>query len=207
MKVHDAAGRRLLFVMAAEAEYGPHLQALIDPLICGVGPIEAAAATAAALQALKDGEGLPDLVVSLGSAGSARCEFGVVHQVSQVSWRDIDASLLGFPKGVTPFLDRPARIDLPTPLAGVPTATLSTGAKVIGRDHYAEIDADLVDMETFAVLRACERFGAPLIGLRGVSDGHADLQCIEDWQGVLHIIDEHLAQVVALMLGDPPFAG
>ena len=33
----------------------------------------------------------------------------------------------------------------------------------------------MVDMETFAVLRACQFFGVPLIGLRGISDGAAEL--------------------------------
>ncbi|MFN3520539.1 MAG: 5'-methylthioadenosine/S-adenosylhomocysteine nucleosidase, partial [Sphingomonas sp.] len=35
-------GRRVLFVMAIDAEYGPHLQARITPLMTGVGPVEAA---------------------------------------------------------------------------------------------------------------------------------------------------------------------
>ncbi len=32
-------GKRLLFVMAAEAEYGPHLKARFRPLMTGVGPV------------------------------------------------------------------------------------------------------------------------------------------------------------------------
>lgn len=31
------AGKRLLFVMAVEAEYGPHLRARFAPLLTGVG--------------------------------------------------------------------------------------------------------------------------------------------------------------------------
>jgi adenosylhomocysteine nucleosidase len=60
----------VLFVMATEQEYGTHLRRLITPLITGVGPVEAAAATAAALGALQAVGKLPDLVFSLGSAGS-----------------------------------------------------------------------------------------------------------------------------------------
>lgn len=196
---------RLLFVMATEHEYGPALRARIRPLITGVGPIEAAAGTAAALAVLQGehsskrsvpGEPImPDAVVSLGSAGSRRLPLGAVYQVSTVSWRDIDAAPLGFARGVTPFADFPAVATLPTPLAGVPTATLSTGADVVVGTRYDAIDADLVDMETYAVWRACARFGVPLIGLRGVSDGAANGERL-DWTALLGLLDERLAMAV-----------
>ena len=35
------AGKSVLFVMAAEAEYGPHLRRRFVPLMTGVGPVEA----------------------------------------------------------------------------------------------------------------------------------------------------------------------
>ena len=34
-------GKQVLFVMAADAEYGPHLRALFEPLMTGVGSVEA----------------------------------------------------------------------------------------------------------------------------------------------------------------------
>jgi adenosylhomocysteine nucleosidase len=101
MKIQSVAGRRVLFVMAALQEYGPGLRARIDPLICGVGPIEASLTMASCLRQMRDLGEVPNLVVSLGSAGSQTCQLGTVYQVSEVSWRDIDATRLGFPKGVT----------------------------------------------------------------------------------------------------------
>lgn len=193
-----AAGR-VLFVMATDHEYGPELRARIMPLITGVGPIEAALGAGIALQQARDRGALPDLVVSLGSAGSRRCELGRVYQVASVSWRDVDASPLGIPKGVTPFADHPAVMPLAMPLKGFPTATLSTGADVVGGDGYAGIDADMVDMETFAVLRACQRFGVPLMGLRGVSDGPGELGGLPDWTGLLGLLDRRLAEAVDLL--------
>ncbi|MEQ8167232.1 MAG: 5'-methylthioadenosine/S-adenosylhomocysteine nucleosidase, partial [Alphaproteobacteria bacterium] len=64
----------ILYVMAADPEYGPRLKARIDPLMSGVGPVEAAIALTRALAEARSGHGLPDLVVSLGSAGSATLE-------------------------------------------------------------------------------------------------------------------------------------
>ena len=54
----------------------------------------------------------------------------------------------------------------------------------------------MVDMETFAILRACMAHDVPLIGLRGVSDGAADLHHYDDWTQYLHVIDEKLADAV-----------
>ncbi|MCQ0988404.1 5'-methylthioadenosine/S-adenosylhomocysteine nucleosidase [Jiella marina] len=188
--------QRVLFVMAASAEYGKKLKARIKPVMTGVGPIEAALNTGLALAELNSAGTMPDLVVSLGSAGSRSLEQAEVYQVSSVSWRDIDASPLGFQKGVTPFLDHPVETPLPTPITGVPSARLSTGSDIVTGPRYDAIDADMVDMETFAVLRACQRFDLPLLGLRGISDGAADLHHYDDWATLLHVIDEKLADAL-----------
>lgn len=183
--------RKILYVMAADAEYGPHLQERFTPLMCGVGPVEAGVNMARALAA-----GKPDIVVSLGSAGSRTLEQAEVFQVASVSYRDMDASPLGFEKGRTPFLDLPAEVELPLRVEGLPSVRLSTGAGIVSGAAYEAIDADMVDMETFAVLRACMAFDVPLIGLRGVSDGAADLHHFDDWTQYLHVIDEKLASAV-----------
>ncbi len=183
----------VLFVMAAEAEYGPALRARIDPVITGIGPVEGAVQLTAALAGMHD---LPRLIVSLGSAGSARLEQAQVYQVTAVAYRDMDASPLGFEKGRTPLLDLPVRVELPHRVEGVPTATLSTGANIVSGAAYEDIAEDMADMETFAHLRAAHHFRVPLIGLRGISDGVAELQTLSDWTQYLHIIDEKLAAAV-----------
>lgn len=190
---------RVLFLMAAEPEYGPHLQARFTPLITGVGPVESAVVATEALSRLLALGTLPDLVVSIGSAGSARLRKTDIYQVSDVSYRDMDASPLGFEKGATPFLDLPTILPVPVRMAGLPEATLSTGANVVHGDTYNDIPADMVDMETFSVLRVCHRFDVPLMALRGVSDGDAELSHVTDWTEYLHIIDEKLAAIVDQM--------
>lgn len=194
------ANRRVLFVMAVEDEYGPHLKARFDPLMIGVGPVEAALNTGLALQWLEREEILPDLVVSLGSAGSRICNLGEIYQVASVSWRDMDASRLGFPKGVTPFSDHPAEMPLHMPLQ-LRAARLSTGANIVGGEDYAAIDADMVDMETFAVVRACQRFGVPVMGLRGISDGPGELTGMQGWTQLLALLDQRLAGAVDMLAG------
>lgn len=192
------AGKRVLFVMATDAEYGPHLRKLFRPLMTGVGPIEAALAMGQACASMKQSGGLPDVVVALGSAGSRRCTLGEVYQVSTVSWRDMDATRIGFPKGVTPLLGQPAEISLSTPLR-LETARLSTGANIVGGEAFAAIDADMVDMETYAVARACQGFGLSLVGLRGISDGPGEIDGITGWTDLLPLLDQRLADAVNLL--------
>ena len=186
----------ILFVMAAQPEYGPALRARIQPLMTGIGPIEAAVQLTAALARMDQ---LPRLIVSLGSAGSARLAQTEVYQVGAVAWRDMDASALGFARGCTPLLDLPRVIDLPHRIPGLPVASLSTGADIVSGPAYAAIEEDMVDMETFAHLRAAQHFGVPLIGLRGISDGAADLGGMDDWTRYLQVIDGKLAAAVDLL--------
>ncbi|MBH9982040.1 5'-methylthioadenosine/S-adenosylhomocysteine nucleosidase [Bartonella sp. B10834G6] len=191
--------KSVLFLMATELEYGEHLKKLIKPHIIGVGPIEAAIHTTKILSAMKNENRLPDLVVSLGSSGSQKLEQTEVYQVSSVSWRDMDATVLGVEKGVTPFLDLPATVDMPTLIPDFPSASLSTGGSVVSGDGYKNIETDMVDMETYAVLRSCQTFNVPLFGLRGISDGQKELERAMDWRQYLHIVDEKLANALMLL--------
>lgn len=197
--VTPIAGKRVLFAMAATAEYGHHLQKLFTPLITGVGPVESAVSVSSVLAHLGATSSLPDLVVSLGSAGSRILEQTEIYQATSVSYRDMDASPLGFIKGATPFLDLPVKLPLDYRIPGIKEATLSSGANIVSGKAYDLVDADMVEMETFSILRACHRFNLPLIGLRGISDGAEELQHLRDWTEYLHVIDEKLAVAVETM--------
>ena len=195
-EITTVANTSILYVMAAAAEYGPHLQSRIKPLMTGIGPVEAAIQLSSVLSTLKAADRLPNLVVSLGSAGSRSLEQTELYQASSVSYRDMDASALGFEKGKTPFLDQPVEIKLPITLPFLPSARLSTGANIVSGSAYDDIDADMVDMESYALFRCCQTFNLPFIGIRGVSDGKAELKQVRDWTEYLDVIDEKLASCV-----------
>ena len=186
----------ILYVMATELEYGPELRSRITPLITGVGPVVAAGSLTEKLTRRDDEDRLPLLVVSLVSAGSAQLEQCGLYQASEVSWRDMDASAIGFEPGVVPFLDLPATLKLGPFVPGIPMATLSTGANIVSGQAYDDILEHMVDMETYAVVRACQRFGLPLIALRGISDGERELGVLADWTQYLGIIVVKLAEAV-----------
>ncbi|USI73401.1 5'-methylthioadenosine/S-adenosylhomocysteine nucleosidase [Sphingomonas morindae] len=194
--LHAMRGHSLLFVMATEQEYGAALRARITPLITGVGPVEAGIGLAAALAGLAAAGTLPDLIVSLGSAGSVRLAHRAIYQVASVAYRDMDATALGFAPGETPFLPLAPVQPLPLRLPGLPAASLSTGADIVTGAAYDAIAADMVDMESFAYLRAAQRHGVPMIGLRGISDGAEGLATLDQWTEHLAELDAKLAAVI-----------
>lgn len=195
----DGDSLNVLFVMATVQEYGRELKRRIDPLITGVGPVEAAAVTAHRLADLTAAGEPVDLLVSLGSAGSNVLDQGEIYQARSVSYRDMDASPLGFEKGRTPFLDLDAELAISQQLPGIAAASLSTGANIVTGEAYGHIGSDMVDMETFAVMRAAHRFRVPLIGLRGISDGREPVSKYEDWTLYLDDIDHKLADITDRM--------
>ncbi len=192
-RLWNVRDQSVLFVMAAEQEYGPELKKRIAPLITGLGPVEAAAATAEALAMLKAEGRLPSLVFSLGSAGSRNLEHAEVYQLASVSYRDMDCTPLGFPRGVVPFLEEPAVIPIAHRIPEVPAAAIATGASIVSGKAYDGVAADMVDMESYAVYRAARRFDVPMVGLRGITDGKSELSRYEDWADYLEIVDRKLA--------------
>lgn len=162
----------------------------------GIGPVEAGVNLTAELAGLSHNDALPDLVVSLGSAGSDTLPEKEVFQVTAISYRDMDVSALGYEKGCTPLLNLPAVVTLPFRIPGIKGATLSTGGSIVSGEAYGGIKADMVDMETFAVWRACQKYSVPMIGIRGISDGKKELESLYDWEKHLAVIDEKLCQAL-----------
>lgn len=198
--ISRAGSLDVLFVMATEQEYGAHLRRLINPLITGVGPVEAAASLGAALGRLAAQGKRPDLVIAIGSAGSRRLDHAGIYQAKSFAYRDIDASPLGIAAGLTPFLDEPVVVPAKVLLADVAQASLSTGGAIISGAAYDAIEADMVDMESFALYRAAKMFDLPFLSLRGISDGRGELSGLHDWTEFLHVLDEKLATIVERLL-------
>jgi adenosylhomocysteine nucleosidase len=192
-------GVSILTLIAAKSEYGTAMKAVIpDAEIIGVGPVEAAFNTTKILMDKKQQKTLPDIIFSIGTAGSSTLNQADLYQISSVSYRDMNASAFGFEKGVTPWVDYPAMFALPILFDDVPTASLSTGGAVIDKQGSAgvtfdDIQADCVDMETYSIARVGYDFKIPLIGLRGISDGKEDSSGVQTWEQYLVTIDEKIA--------------
>jgi nucleoside phosphorylase len=143
----------VLLVAATEIELCEH-----DGLACGVGPVEAAAATARALAL-----GQPSAVVHVGIAGGRALTPGALVVGTESVYCDIAAEI--------PVTDRvmPDAGLLDAVRAALPDALalpIGTSAAVGGTDTGLRVEA----MEGFGVLRACAHAGVPAVEIRAISN-------------------------------------
>jgi futalosine hydrolase len=143
----------VLLVAATERELGGR-----DGLVCGVGPVEAAAATARALAQLEVGA-----VLHIGVAGGRGLDLGSLVIGSEAIYCDLAAAIR--------LVDR-ARPDerllaaARSVLDDVPLIPIGTSAAVGGVDPDLAVEA----MEGFGVLRAAALAGVPALEVRAISN-------------------------------------
>ena len=130
-------------------------------LQCGVGPVEAAAATAAAIAELQ-----PTAILHVGIAGARRHRaFAPASLVigSDARYCDLNVPVEWAPNTVaaSPALLHVVQRVLPQ----AATLSIGTSARVGGTTH-----CDVEAMEGFAVLRAAQRAGVPAIEVRAISN-------------------------------------
>jgi adenosylhomocysteine nucleosidase len=151
---------RPLLVLAV-AEEAAHLDARLPVLLTGMGKVNAATAVASVLARGPR----PTAVVNLGTAGALKPGFGgLTHEVSSVIQHDLDSAVLASLTGVT--------YGAPIGLTGR-GPVLATGdvfvADEAARARLAE-EADLVDMECYAIAQAVRQTGLPVRLVKHVSD-------------------------------------
>jgi futalosine hydrolase len=144
----------LLVVAATERELAPVDAA--RTVICGIGPVEAAVATARALA-----EERPSAVLHVGIAGARGLEPLSLVIGSEAVYSDAAGPFV--PARALPDGDLVARVQAAFPKAAL--RPIGTTARV-GGSHGVDVEA----MEGFAVLRACELAGVPAVEVRVVSN-------------------------------------
>lgn len=134
-----------------------------ETLVCGVGPVEAAVATARALA-----ERRPDAVLHVGIAGARSIAPGTVVVGSEALYCDLATS---FPVVSRVTADAALLAAARAALPDAPVCPIGTSARVGGATG-----CDVEAMEGFAVLRAAELAGVPALELRAVANdpGEAD---------------------------------
>lgn len=130
-------------------------------LLCGVGPVEAAAATAAAI-ALHP----PAAILHIGIAGARRVRMLAPASFvigGDARYCDLHVPEVWAPRTVVASAQLVAAVRTVLPLA--PVVTIGTSAQVGGT-----ADCDVEAMEGFGVLRAAQRAGVPAIEIRVISN-------------------------------------
>lgn len=128
---------------------------------CGVGPVEAAAATAAAIERFR-----PSAILHVGIAGARRARhlpIGSLVIGSESVYCDLDPASDWAPRTVvaSPYLLAALALVLPK----APQLTIGTSARV-GGSSECHVEA----MEGFAVLRAAQVANIPAVEVRAISN-------------------------------------
>jgi futalosine hydrolase len=174
----------VLIVAATDRELCGH-----DGLVCGVGPVEAAAATGRAL-ALRPF----DAVLHVGLAGARDVDVGSIVVGVESVYCDLAAEW--------PVVDR-ASADgrlVAAVRAAVPDAValaIHTSAAVGAASDTVSRGPLVEAMEGFGVLRAAERAGVPAVEVRVVSNAHREEDRSRwDLAGGLDVLEGALPSIV-----------
>lgn len=149
----------MLLVVAAterELDVARGLEPAVRTVACGIGPVEAAVRTAAALAAER-----PAAILHIGIAGSRGIEPPTVVIGSESVYDDTDTPLVVSRTWPDAGLLEAARRALPD----APVLPIGTSARV-GGSTGSLVEA----MEGFAVLRAAELAGVPAVEVRAISN-------------------------------------
>jgi len=166
-------------ILIAIQEEAPDLSYMMNVFYTGAGKVNAAI-TAGELIAKYQ----PKRIINFGTAGGITVGTGL-HECTQFVQRDMNCVGLGCEPGQTPFETDVA--------IGTPGLTCSTGDNFV-MDPQLLIPADLVDMEAYAIAKACEKHHVEFLCFKYVSD-QANATADTDWResvahGQLHYVNK-----------------
>jgi adenosylhomocysteine nucleosidase len=169
-----------LIVMALPVEsQGLFQRAGVPVLFTGLGKVNAALGLMRALRDYRHAKQPLPLVLNFGTAGSRHLPGGSLVGCHRFVQRDMDVSGIGFPLGVTPFEDVPARLEFPVVFEELPQALCGSGDSF--DTGIARLHSEVIDMEAYALAKACLLEGALFGCAKYITDG-ADTAAAEDWQ-------------------------
>ena len=156
--------RDSLVVMAAKMESRGRIEgAAKEILFTGVGKVNAAVGLT---RKLAEKASKPKLVLNLGTAGSHRFPLGALVACGRFFQSDMDATPLNFRPYQTPF-ESGIALESRVRVANFPVADLYSADRFV---TDASLGFPLIDMEGFALAKACENFGVPFLAVKYVSD-------------------------------------
>lgn len=170
-------------ILLALNEEAPELATRSNVFFTGIGKVNAALTTAELVERYK-----PNRIINFGTAGGITVGPGL-HQVTKFVQRDMQCFKLGALPGQTPYESGGVVLDI-----GGNGLTCSTGDNFV-TDPNLEIPADLVDMESYAIAKICNRKGIEFVCYKFVSDS-ANEHAYRDWSDMMSAGQEHYINIL-----------
>ena len=169
-------------ILIAIREEAPALAKVAGVFFTGVGKVNAALSAARLIERYR-----PERVWNFGTAGGITVGGGL-HRCTRFLQRDMLVSALGFAPGQTPFEDAPL-LEL-----GGSGLTCSSGDSFV-TDPALSLPSDVVDMEAYALAKACHQAGVEFRCYKFVSD-RADADSASDWSANVALGEPYYRRVL-----------
>jgi adenosylhomocysteine nucleosidase len=154
-------------VLVAIREEAPDLAYMMNLFYTGVGKVNAAMVASEVIAKYR-----PQRIINFGTAGGITVLPGF-YQCTQFVQRDMTCTALGCVPGQTPF-------ETDVYLGDSSGLTCSTGDNFV-MNPKLEIPADIVDMEAYAIAKACAKYRVEFVCWKYISD-QANQTAHNDWQ-------------------------
>lgn len=151
-------------ILVALKDEAPTLCSRTNVFFTGVGKVNAAIVSAQLIERYK-----PQLVINFGTAGGITQSSGL-HTITRFVQRDMNCTALGFAVGQTPYESR---------IAIGEGLTCSSGDSFVD-NPVLDIPADVVDMEAYAIAKACYLTNTEFLCFKFISDA-ANETAQSDW--------------------------
>jgi len=154
-------------IFIALRQEAPNMQDWDNVFFTGVGKVNAAITASALIQQLQ-----PKTVWNFGTAGGINPDCQGLVEIKNFVQRDMKCCEFGFEVGQTPFEDGKQ-------ISFGEGFICSTGDNFVS-DPNLEIPADVVDMEAYAIAKACQYHGVDFKCFKYISDS-ADENASKEW--------------------------
>ena len=154
-------------ILIALPEEAPDLAHMMNLFYTGVGKVNAAMTASEVIAKYR-----PQRIINFGTAGGITVEPGF-YQCTQFVQRDMTCEALGCVPGQTPY-------ETAVHIGNSAGLTCSTGDNFV-MNPALEIPADIVDMEAYAIAKACAKYGVEFECWKYISD-QANQDAHNDWK-------------------------
>ena len=180
---------RNIILIALEQE-APNMAKWDNVFFTGVGKVNAGITAGRLIEEHK-----PETVWNFGTAGGISVSSGI-HEMKNFVQRDMDCTPMGFDEGQTPF-EKGSVISFGDVINDM---CCSTGDNFVNSNSDDWVIADVVEMEAYAIAKACKQADVNFRCFKYVSD-QADGNASKDWHETVADGEKYYMNIYQQVIG------
>ena len=170
-------------ILVALEQEAPSMAKWDNVFFTGVGKVNAGITAGKLIERYK-----PKIVWNFGTAGGVSVSTGI-HEIKNFVQRDMKCCELGFKQGQTPFED-----EVVISFGDEKDMCCSSGDNFVSGDTVLGPGADVVEMEAYAIAKACKQAGVDFKCFKYISDS-ADENASNEWHETVADGEPHYIEI------------